>query len=159
MSAARPSAPRLPVPAFLDHLRFERGLSEQTLEAYEHDVVRLAAFLAAAGIARRRRTVSTADLRAFVLELKDLGLAASSIGRNLSAIRTYFAFLVAESLVTADPSERLQTPKGWRTLPGGALRSPRSRRCSRRPTWRTRSPGATGRCSSSPTPAAFASRS
>jgi integrase/recombinase XerD len=104
------------VAPFLDHLRFERGLSDETLAAYEHDVVRLAAFLR-----QRGRTgpagVETADLRAFILELKELGLAPSSIGRNVSAVRTYFSFLVAENIVVGDPSDRLQTPKGWRSLP------------------------------------------
>jgi integrase/recombinase XerD len=104
------------VPAFMDHLRFERGLSEQTLSAYEHDVVRLAAFLRRRG-RQGPAAVDTADLRAFILELKDLGLAASSIGRNVSAIRTYFSFLLGENVVVADPSDRLQTPKGWRSLP------------------------------------------
>ena len=104
------------VVSFLDHLRFERGLSEQTLAAYEHDVIRLAAFLR-----QRGRTgpaaATTADLRAFMLELKDMGLAPSSIGRNVSAIRTYFGFLLGENVVVGDPSERLQTPRGWRSLP------------------------------------------
>jgi integrase/recombinase XerD len=104
------------IPAFLDHLRFERGLSEQTLLSYRHDVVRMCSF-----VRRRGRTsageINTADLRAFMLELKDLGLTASSIGRNLSAVRTYFGFLLSEGLSTSDPSERVQTPKGWRTLP------------------------------------------
>src|SRR5690606_27300882 len=61
--------------------------------------------------------VTTADLRSFIHHLKDLGLAPTSVARNLSAIRTYFGFLIAENLAVADPSERLQTPKGWRTLP------------------------------------------
>jgi integrase/recombinase XerD len=104
------------VQGFLDHLRFERGLSEQTLEAYRHDVVRLAAFLRQQGCAGPQ-AATTAQLRAFVLQLKDLGLAPSSIGRNLSAIRTYFGFLLGENLVVADPSERVQPPKGWRILP------------------------------------------
>src|SRR5690606_11808056 len=61
---------------FVDHLRFERGVSDRTLEAYDHDVSRLAVFLASQG--RRDPGVATAsDLRAFVLCLKDLGLAAS----------------------------------------------------------------------------------
>jgi len=101
---------------FVDHLRFERGLSDRTLEAYVHDVTRLAVFLAAGG--RRDPSAATgADLRAFVVRLKDLGLAPASIGRNISATKTYFSFLVAENLVTSDPSERLQAPKGWRRLP------------------------------------------
>jgi integrase/recombinase XerD len=104
------------IPAFLDHLRFERGLSDPTIEAYRHDVVRLAAFLRQRGRADPP-AVETTDLRAFVLQLKDLGLAPSSIGRNVSAIRTYFGFLLAENLVVGDPSERIQTPRAWRSLP------------------------------------------
>jgi integrase/recombinase XerD len=101
---------------FLDFLRFERGVADRTLSAYEHDVTRLAVFLAAMGRGDAGEA-TTADLRAFIHRLKDLGLAASSISRNISAFRTYFGFLVAESLVTSDPSERIQPPRGWRTLP------------------------------------------
>ena len=104
------------LPAFTDHLRFERGLSEQTLEAYRHDIVRLADYLKQKG-QPSPAAATTPDLRAFIHHLKDLGLAPSSVARNLSAIRTYFGFLLGENLVVADPSERLQTPKGWRTLP------------------------------------------
>jgi integrase/recombinase XerD len=104
------------VPRFLDHIRFERGLSEQTLAAYRHDVVRLAGFLHRRGRAAPGEA-DTGDLRDFLFELKDLGLAPSSIGRNLSAIRTYFGFLLGEGLIVADPSERVQTPKSWRNLP------------------------------------------
>lgn len=104
------------LPGFLDHARFERGLSEQTLAAYGHDITRLVDYLG-----RREHTspggVNTADLRRFLHELKDLGLSPSSVARNLSAIRTYFGFLLGENLVVADPSERLATPRGWKTLP------------------------------------------
>jgi integrase/recombinase XerD len=104
------------VPRFLDHLRFERSLSEQTLAAYTHDVERLATFAATRGRAAAEE-VTTRDLRDLILHLKDLGLAPSSIARNLSAVRTYFAFLLGENLVVADPSERVETPRAWRTLP------------------------------------------
>jgi integrase/recombinase XerD len=104
------------VEPYLDHLRFERTLSERTLEAYRHDVVRLATFMRMLG-RHRPGDVTTPDLRRFVLHLKDLGLAPTSIARNLAAIRTYFRFLLSESQVTGDPSERIETPKSWRTLP------------------------------------------
>ncbi len=101
---------------FIDYLRFERGVSERTLEAYDHDVTRLAVFLAARG-KRAAETATSTDLRAFVMRLKDVGLEASSIARNISAVRGYFGFLVAERLTTADPSEKIQMPRGTRTLP------------------------------------------
>jgi integrase/recombinase XerD len=52
-----------------------------------------------------------------VYHLKDLGLAPASIRRNISAVRTYFRFLLADGHVVRDPSERLETPKRWRSLP------------------------------------------
>lgn len=119
-AATTPAADRLRrdyhIERFLDHLRFERGNSGRTLEAYAHDVTRMAVFLSARGH-RDPAEVPSGELRAFVMRLKDLGLAASSIARNISAIRTYFGFLVAEELSAADPSEKLQTPRGWKTLP------------------------------------------
>ena len=56
-------------------------------------------------------------MREFVYHLKDLGLAPASIRRNVSAVRSYFKFLLGEGHVVRDPSERLETPKRWRTLP------------------------------------------
>jgi integrase/recombinase XerD len=56
-------------------------------------------------------------LREYVYHLKDLGLAPASIRRNVSALRTYFKFLLGEGRITHDPSERLESPKRWRTLP------------------------------------------
>ncbi len=61
--------------------------------------------------------ITSRTLREFVYHLKDVGLAPSSIRRNISAIRTYFRFLLADGVVARDPSERLETPKRWRTLP------------------------------------------
>lgn len=105
------------VAPFLDHLRFERGLSELTVSAYEHDIVRLASFSRTLDRITPAE-VTTEDLRRFVLLLKDVGLAPSSIARNVAAVRTFFRFLLGENLVVADPSERIDPPKGWKTLPG-----------------------------------------
>jgi integrase/recombinase XerD len=113
----RPAPPlAFAVEPFLDHLRFERGLSEKTVEAYAHDVGRMADFAAAAG-RRGPGEVTTADLRRLLLALKDTGLAPASLSRNLSALRTYFRFLQGESLVVGDPTERIDAPKGWKRLP------------------------------------------
>jgi integrase/recombinase XerD len=115
--AERPVAPlAFAVETFLDHLRFERGLAETTLVAYRHDIERMAVFAAAAG-RRGPGEVTTADLRRLLLSLKDAGLAASSLGRNLSAFRTYFRFLLGENLAVADPTERIDPPRGWKRLP------------------------------------------
>ncbi len=102
--------------AFTDHLAVERGLSPRTLEAYGRDVGRLVDFLRARGL-QRPGEATAADLREFVYHLKDQGLQPTSIRRTLSAVRTYFAFLLAEGIVVSDPSDRLELPKTWRRLP------------------------------------------
>lgn len=102
--------------AFEDALQLEEGASPRTIEAYRRDVIRCAAWLRAQGITTAR-DITPGSLREFVYHLKDLGLAGSSIRRNISALRTWFRILVAEGLVHTDPTERLDSPQRWRTLP------------------------------------------
>jgi integrase/recombinase XerD len=104
------------LPAFRDHLSLEAGHSPNTIEAYQRDLIRLADFAASKGVCEPER-LTTPLLREFIFLLKDLGLSGATIRRNISAVRTWFAFLAAEGLVTRDPSDRLETPKRWRTLP------------------------------------------
>ena len=101
---------------FVDFLLLEQGSSGRTVEAYDRDVARLATFAATRG-ARRPLDLDPKLLRDYVYHLKDLGLAPASIRRNVSAIRTYFRFLLGEGHVVRDPSERLESPSRWRTLP------------------------------------------
>lgn len=101
---------------FEDALRVEEGASPRTIEAYRRDVVRCAAFMKRMGIVRAADITSVA-LREYVYQLKDLGLAGSSIRRNISALRTWFRVLVADGLVAKDPSDRLDSPQRWRKLP------------------------------------------
>ncbi len=102
--------------AFRDHLALERGHSPHTLDAYHRDLTRLAEFVASKGAANPR-DITTPMLREFVFLLKDLGLSGATIRRTISAVRTWFDFLLTEGLVQHDPSDRLETPKRWRTLP------------------------------------------
>jgi integrase/recombinase XerD len=107
---------RFQLERFTDSLTLERGLAAQTLEAYRRDMDRLVDYATING-AKAPLDISSRLLREFVYYLKDLGLAPASIRRNISAVHTYFRFLLAEGVVTRDPSERLETPKRWRSLP------------------------------------------
>ena len=106
---------------FRDYLQFERGVSPRTLEAYGRDLNRLVAYAKRLGHEDVEKLTST-HLREFVYDLKDQGLAATSIRRTLSGIRTYFGFLIAEGYVKADPTEQVEMPKIWRRLPVAATR-------------------------------------
>ena len=101
---------------FGDFLGLERGSAVRTQEAYARDVTRFVDFALVKG-ARAPHDVTAKLLREFVYHLKDLGLSPASIRRNVSAVRSYFRFLVGDGIVARDPSERLDTPKRWRTLP------------------------------------------
>ncbi|HTT67054.1 MAG TPA: site-specific tyrosine recombinase XerD [Gemmatimonadales bacterium] len=102
--------------SFRDHLTLERGASRNTVAAYGRDLQHLVQFLGSRGTQVPERA-TTPQLRDFIFHLKDLGLAATSIRRHVSAVRTYYRFLVAEGHVVRDPTERLATPKKWRALP------------------------------------------
>ena len=107
---------RFQIDRFGDYLTLEQGTSPLTLEAYRRDVERLVDYMRVKGAASPIDITSRLR-RDFVYHLKDLGLAPASIRRNISAVRTYFRFLLSDGVVTRDPSERLETPRRWRTLP------------------------------------------
>ncbi|MFI5239743.1 MAG: site-specific tyrosine recombinase XerD, partial [Gemmatimonadales bacterium] len=97
-------------------LTLEDGASPRTVEAYGRDLTRFADYSLTRG-AHAPQEVGATTLRSYIYHLKDLGLAPSSIRRNISALRTYYKFLLNEGHVVRDPSERLETPKKWRELP------------------------------------------
>jgi integrase/recombinase XerD len=101
---------------FRDYLALEAGNSGHTVAGYLRDITRLAEYATGHG-AQTPQQLSAAQLREFIYFLKDLGLAHTTIRRQISAIRTYFKFLVGEGLAARDPSERIESPKRWRTLP------------------------------------------
>ncbi len=116
-AAPSPEAPAaFRLEQFADYLALERGASPNTVAAYRRDLHHLVEFLGTRS-ARAPERATTAMLRDFIFGLKDLGLAATSIRRHISAVRTYYRFLAGEGHVVRDPTERLASPKKWRTLP------------------------------------------
>lgn len=101
---------------FRDYLSLEAGTSANTVHNYMRDIRRLASHASRRG-AHGPDAVTAAQLREFIYDLKDLGLAPATIRRQISAIRTYYRFLVGEAHATRDPSERLESPKQWRRVP------------------------------------------
>jgi integrase/recombinase XerD len=101
---------------FQDYLALEAGHSRNTVESYLRDLRRFVAFVGLRG-ARVPEAVTRKLLREFVYALKDLGLSAATIRRQVSAVRTYYGFLLAEGRVEADPSDRLEMPRRGRRLP------------------------------------------
>lgn len=101
---------------FRDFLALEAGHSANTVESYQRDLRRLGEFATSRGV-RDPARLTRSLLRDYVYMLKDLGLSAASIRRGVSAIRTYYGFLVGEGRVSDDPSDRLESPRRGRALP------------------------------------------
>ena len=115
MSAPDP-ARRFWLEGFRDFLSLEAGHSANTVDNYLRDLRRLAEFADARGLAGPAQ-LTRPVLREFVFALKDLGLSAATIRRHVSAVRTYFGFLLGEGIVQEDPSDRLDSPRLGRSLP------------------------------------------
>ncbi|MDO5700319.1 MAG: site-specific tyrosine recombinase XerD [Bowdeniella nasicola] len=107
---------------FLAHLAVERGLAENTVEAYRRDLERYLTYLADAGVTTVEQ-VRSATVREFLTRVSagdDGGapLAASSVARLLSAVRAFHRFALTEGLTEDDPTESLTPPRPARRLPG-----------------------------------------
>ncbi|MFP4416447.1 MAG: site-specific tyrosine recombinase XerD [Fibrobacterota bacterium] len=101
---------------YLSFLRLERALSTNTLNSYRFDLERFRGFLDEKKISVIT-AVTARDLSEYIRALYDVGFAASSIQRTLSALRGYFGFLVSESFIDIDPTELLESPRAPQYLP------------------------------------------
>jgi integrase/recombinase XerD len=100
---------------FLEMMAAERGAARNTLAAYRRDLVDLAGFLK-----RRSRPLEAADatnLRDYLVAIRAAGHKATTQARRLSAIRQFYAFLLAENVRTDDPTHLIDSPKKGLVLP------------------------------------------
>ncbi len=102
---------------FKAYLQLERGLSENTLAAYMHDVSLLFDFLNVKKEGKSLKKVTYEDLKDFIAFVNELGLGTYSQARIISGIRAFFKYLDLENSIETDPSELLESPKLGRKLP------------------------------------------
>ncbi|MBW1997911.1 MAG: site-specific tyrosine recombinase XerD [Deltaproteobacteria bacterium] len=107
------------VDQFIQYLKLERGLSENTVISYSRDLLRFCRYLEERKLSPLR--VKQEDVMDYVSSLKG-ALSTRSIARNLSAIRMFFRFLVYERKVNTNPARLLGTPKIPRNLPATLTR-------------------------------------
>ncbi len=101
---------------FLDHLKFERRVSDHTVSAYRIDLLRLQEFAVQRKIQNIAR-VAPPQARLFAAGLRHLNLSSRSIARTLSAARSFYKFLIREGEGKTNPFEGISTPRGERKLP------------------------------------------
>ena len=101
---------------FLDYLSIERGLSKNTLESYGRDLGKYAAYFKKQGV-EDPDGIKRQDIQNFLMTLKDSKINASSIARNLVAIKVFHRYLTTQRYVKEDVTSVIETPKLWKTLP------------------------------------------
>jgi len=101
---------------FLNHLSLERSLSFNTVESYRLDLKRYLKFLKEEKISSLEE-VKEDHITKLIVALSRLGLKATSIARNLAAIRSFHKFLAGEGYTQSDPASAIESPKLWRKLP------------------------------------------
>ncbi len=108
---------------YLDHLMVERGLSENTLEAYRRDLRRYVGFLERREV-RTLRDIDERTIRSFVASIsasthgpEAAPYRATSVARTLSAVRSFHRFLLREGVTERDPAAGVAQPRLPRSLP------------------------------------------
>ena len=102
------------IKSFSTYLRLERSLSTNTIESYSNDLNKLSDFLTPKSISATK--VRLNDLKDFITSISEI-LSETSQSRIISAIKSFYKFLLIENLIQTDPSENLVSPKIGRKLP------------------------------------------
>lgn len=99
------------------YLMLEKGLSKNSVEAYLHDVQKLAEYLDIMGLPFDLHTLDDRRLHQFIQYLSGMGMFPSTQARVISGIKSYFNFLLLEDLIAVDPTANLEAPRQSRSLP------------------------------------------
>ena len=109
------SSPEDALRLFLEYLTVEKGLARNTILSYARDVRKFLGFLKAGKLVWNR--VPEETIVRFIHRESRAGLSARSLARLISALRSFFKFLVLSGFVKKDPSSQLTTPSTWLSLP------------------------------------------
>lgn len=103
--------------SFLDYLQYERNYSGETVKAYRDDICQFEAFLNEESECVAPSDVTTESVREWIVSLMDKGYTSTSINRKLSALRSFYKFLLRRGDVSIDPLRKIVPPKNKKPLP------------------------------------------
>jgi len=101
---------------YLNHLLIERGISQNTLEAYGRDLSRFMLIVQEQGFNDLRQVVPSVVIE-YLVRVKNEGLSANSMNRSLAALRSFYKFLLREKLIDETPLANIDLAKVWMRLP------------------------------------------
>ncbi|OPY84899.1 MAG: Tyrosine recombinase XerD [Smithella sp. PtaU1.Bin162] len=101
---------------YLNHLLIERGIAQNTLEAYGRDLSRFMLIVQEQGLRDLRQVVPSVVIE-YLVRVKNEGLSANSMNRSLAALRSFYKFLLREKLIDETPLANIDLAKVWMRLP------------------------------------------
>ena len=105
------------IKGFEEYLRLEKGLSQNSINAYINDINKLVDFLKDAFKGTTPQKVKLNHLKAFMEWLSERGVSPRTQARTISGIKSYYKYLLIEDKITSDPTALLESPKIGRKLP------------------------------------------
>ncbi len=102
---------------YIQFIRLEKGLSDNSIASYKHDVGRYLTFIHDTIGLRDLGGVSMNHIHNYLQELTAMNLSTGSIARNISSIRGFHAFLMRENLTEANPAKMIDLPRQAKKLP------------------------------------------
>ena len=102
---------------FKAYLQLEKSLSENSVEAYGHDIEKLTQFLSLNQIDKTPKELNLHHLEDFLRWINELGMTASSQSRIVSGLRSFYKYCLQEQISMQDPTALLETPKLAKKLP------------------------------------------
>lgn len=105
------------IESFLNYLKLERNYSDKTILSYGKDLEQFEKFLKKLDEKIKLETVDADLIRSWVINLMDEKMAASSVNRKLSSLRSFYRYLLRKGLVQVDPVQKVTGPKKKKPLP------------------------------------------
>ena len=102
---------------YLEYLQAERGLSQNTLDAYRRDLTSFCSFLFQEDTIDEISQIKRIHINLYIKELHDKNYTPTSVTRKLAAIRGWFRWLSANEIISSDPSLSIELPKLTKKLP------------------------------------------
>lgn len=101
---------------YLNYLLIERGVAENTLEAYGRDLRRFLLIVQEKGFTDLRQVLPETVVE-YLVRIKEEGLSANSMNRSLAALRGFYKYLLAEKMIEQSPLANIELAKVWMRLP------------------------------------------
>lgn len=102
---------------YKNYLQIEKSLSNNTVDAYSRDIVKLNEFFNNEVITKKINELSYQDFQNYLSHLNKQKINARSQSRVISSIRSFFKYLLLEKIVKENPSDLLENPKTGKKLP------------------------------------------